>query len=83
MKDEEISMEFDAVMLNISSAFYDAEVFANGQSTGILVKDAKNIGPFPTTGEVKLHIGLSKIKQDNEIIVTIFIKLFFITPPPF
>ena len=49
-------MEFDAVMLNISSAFYDAEVFANGQSTGILVKDAKNIGPFPTTGEVKLHI---------------------------
>ena len=56
MKDEEISMEFDAVMLNISSAFYDAEVFANGQSTGILVKDAKNIGPFPTTGEVKLHI---------------------------
>ena len=56
MKDEEIDMEFDAVMLNISSAFYDAEVFANGQSTGILVKDAKNIGPFPTTGEVKLHI---------------------------
>ena len=52
----EISMEFDAVMLNISSAFYDAEVFANGQSTRILVKDAKNIGPFPTTGEVKLHI---------------------------
>lgn len=56
MKDEEIDMEFDAVMLNISSAFYDAEVFANGQSTRILVKDAKNIGPFPTTGEVKLHI---------------------------
>ena len=56
MKDEEIDMEFDAVMLNISSAFYDAEVFANGQSTGILVKDAKNIGAFPTTGEVKLHI---------------------------
>ncbi|WP_368254465.1 TcaA 3rd/4th domain-containing protein [Clostridium paraputrificum] len=56
MKDEEIDMEFDAVMLNISSVFYDAEVFANGQSTGILVKDAKNIGPFPTTGEVKLHI---------------------------
>lgn len=56
MKDEEIDMEFDAVMLNISSAFYDAEVFANGQLTGILVKDAKNIGPFPTTGEVKLHI---------------------------
>lgn len=56
MNDEEIKIDFDAIMINISSSFYDAEVFVNGKATGILVKDAKNLGPFPTNGEVKVHI---------------------------
>ena len=56
MKNEEIDMDFNAVMLNISSEFHDAELFINGEATGILVKDAKNIGPFPSNGEVKVHI---------------------------
>lgn len=56
MSNEEIKLDFDAVMLNISSQFYDAEIFINGKATGILVKDGKNIGPLPTDGSVKVHL---------------------------
>lgn len=54
--DSVIQLDFPAQNINISSDFVDADIYINDENVNIKVKDANNIGPFPTDGSVKIHI---------------------------
>lgn len=56
MKDEDIKLNLNGVMLTVDSDFKDADVFINGKNSGIKVSDFKDIGPIPTDGSVKVSI---------------------------
>lgn len=55
-KDQEIEVDMPAIMLTVDSEFKDAKLFINGEDSKMKVKDASNIGPFPTDESVKLHL---------------------------
>lgn len=56
MKDTNEFLNIEAVNISIDSEFEDAVVFVNNKSTNIMVKDFKNIGPFPIDKSVSIHI---------------------------
>lgn len=56
MKDEDIKLNLNGVMLTVDSDFKDTDVFINGKNSGIKVSDFKDIGPIPTDGSVKVSI---------------------------
>ncbi|MGL5378559.1 TcaA 3rd/4th domain-containing protein [Clostridium sp.] len=56
MKNEEISIDFDAVNINLTSNFNDSKVFINGKDTNKLVKDIKSFGPIPSNLGVTLSL---------------------------
>ncbi|MGL4106488.1 TcaA 3rd/4th domain-containing protein [Clostridium sp. LP20] len=72
MKDEIINLDFQAVSLSITSVFVDAEVYINDKNTEIKVSDAKDIGPIPTDGSVRIYIEnefpWGKIKSEEVVV---------------
>lgn len=56
MENQEITMDFDAVNINLTSNFTDSNVFINGKDTNKLVKDIVNYGPIPSNLGVTLSL---------------------------
>lgn len=56
MKNEEAQINFSAININVNSIYDDAELYINGENSGILLKDAKDIGPFPSDGSVEVSL---------------------------
>ncbi len=52
--------DLEGIKVSVNSEFTNGEVYINGESTKILVKDFKNIGPFSKESNYKI-----KIKQDT------------------
>lgn len=56
MKNEEVSIEFPAILVTVTSTFDDGEIYVNGENTNIKVGDKKEIGPLSIDGSVKMHV---------------------------
>lgn len=56
MSDKTENLNFDAVNITIETPYKDADLYINDEKTDIKIKDAKNIGPFPTDESVSMHI---------------------------
>ena len=55
-KEIKVDIPLKGAYINVNSNFNDAKVYINEKDTGLLVKDFKNIGPFPTDGSYNLAI---------------------------
>lgn len=53
---EEITINFNAINVSITSKYTDAEVFINGEDSKKTVADIGTIGPLPADGSVTLSI---------------------------
>jgi uncharacterized membrane protein YvbJ len=49
------SVYLDGRQISVSCSYEDAKLFANGKDTGLTIQDAKNFGPLPLDGTVKLY----------------------------
>lgn len=56
MSDSEVKLNLDGVLVTAQSEFKDAKVLINGEDSGLLVKDFKDIGPIPSDGSVELSL---------------------------
>ena len=50
-----VELYLEGYEVTVDSNYEDAKLFANGKDTGLLVKDAKEIGPISKDGSVKLY----------------------------
>lgn len=56
MKDDKVDMDFSAINVKVESKYKDSDIYVNGENTKYKVKDAKEMGPFPTDGSVSINI---------------------------
>ena len=56
MKDEQVTINFDAMNIKVKSQFGDAKILVNDNEIGALVRDDKEIGPVSKDGSVTVSI---------------------------
>lgn len=56
MDNTEITMDFKAVNVLVTSEFTDAQIFVGENNTNCMVRDKTKIGPLPIDGSVALHL---------------------------
>lgn len=56
MANQEETINFKAINVNISSIYNDAEVYINGEDTNKTVEEIGEIGPLPTDGSVSINL---------------------------
>lgn len=56
INDEEVTLNLDAMNIEVTSNFDDADVFINGKNTGKKAKDIKDLGPIPMNSEIKMYL---------------------------
>jgi uncharacterized membrane protein YvbJ len=56
MENTEITMDFQAVTVLVTSEFTDAQIFVGENDTNCMVRDKTKIGPLPSDGSVAMHL---------------------------
>lgn len=76
-----VDLSLNGSFINISSPYENANLFINGNDTGLKIKDAKNFGPISTDGTVSIYAQMEFpwgiIKSDEVKITGSYINLKF------